>query len=322
MVFSTVFSDDPIENQRSWERHRLNPIIPAGEPWNREFVAPCSLIEDKEGLVLYAEGGVKERESIGAYTSNRSRFPAGDWTPRPDNPILVPAAIGFDRGSVFDPAVTAFAGAVRLYYSATATGAHDFALAEVGSTKAGESEFIGMAIASPSGVFERSATPVLAGRCPWVIQSQGILYLFYVKVVRGGYRIFLARSADGVEFVPVHERPVLTTGDPGAWDSFTVTTPKVFHEGEHFAMLYAGDAQRIDDPTGIGIAVSDDLVTWRKHPGNPVFAPGVPKEFDSVSVASAVPYEIDREWYILYAGSDRYIDQGLHSQIGLARLCK
>lgn len=85
-------------------------------------------------------------------------------------------------------------------------------------------------------------------------------------------------------------------------------------------MLYAGDDGLIDDPTGIGIAVSTDLVNWRKHPGNPVFVPGHGGQFDSLSVASPVPLCVNGSWQIFYAGTARPVAEGLQSQIGVARL--
>lgn len=317
MAFIDLFGEVPLENQQKWHRDPRNPVIAYGETASKEFIGPSSLFERGDDLTLFAEGGEGELETISAYTATRSQARDGLWEPHPDNPILTPAETGFDRGSVFDPAVAEFAGALRLYYSATAGGAHEFA--EYGKPGA-EAEYIGMAVASASGAFDRHPTPVIEGRCPYVIEWQGVLYLFFVKVVDAGFRIYLARSSDGVEFSPVGDQPVLDVSGHGAWDSFMVTTPKIFRDGDKFTMLYAGDSQRIDDPTGIGIAVSDDLITWRKHPGNPVFVVGEPGQFDNASVASCLAFQVGDEWNILYGGADRSVEEGLHSQIGLARL--
>jgi predicted GH43/DUF377 family glycosyl hydrolase len=322
MGFANLFGSDHRENQLHWLRHEGNPVIGCGDGWNAEFVGPCSLVEEGHEVVLYAEGGTREHESIGLYRSTTEGLPLGEWTPAPENPILGPSAAGFDRGSVFDPAVIHFGGATLLYYSATSGGAHEFAELAEGSADDGlDDERIGVAVANVSGTFERMAAPVLGGRCPGVIEWRGSLYLFYVKMVRGGYRIFLARSSDGSNFVPAAQGPVFDVGTPGSWDSFTVTTPKVFNDGSQFVMLYAGDARLIDDPTGIGLAVSDDLLHWQRHPGNPVLVTGPSGEFDSVSVSSAIPYQVGGLWCLLYAGSDRSIKDGLHSQIGMASLC-
>jgi predicted GH43/DUF377 family glycosyl hydrolase len=234
--------------------------------------------------------------------------------------VLEPSEDGFDRGSVFDPYAIRVGPDLRIYYSATSGGAHEFAEHTSGAGhEAPVREFIGMARWTGSA-FERHPTSVLEGRCPCVLEREGTLYLFYVKVVRGGYRIFAASSADGSNFEPVSDAPVLDIGTAGAWDSFTVTTPKVFEDDDRFVMLYAGDDQQIDDPTGIGIAVSDDLLHWERHPGNPVFVPGPSGGFDSVSVASTVPFLLKGRWHIVYAGGDQLVADGLRSQVGIATL--
>jgi predicted GH43/DUF377 family glycosyl hydrolase len=76
----------------------------------------------------------------------------------------------------------------------------------------------------------------------------------------------------------------------------------------------------LDDPRGIGVAVSDDLVRWEKHPGNPIFVPGPAGSFDAVSVACPILRCRGGIYHLLYAGSDRAVTDGLHSQVGLARL--
>ena len=52
-------------------------------------------------------------------------------------------------------------------------------------------------------MFDRQAEPVLVGRCPNLIEVQGTMTLFYVDVEAGGYRIYAARSADGIQFEPL-----------------------------------------------------------------------------------------------------------------------
>ncbi len=321
VVFASQFGADAKRNQDAWVRSPHNPVIRYGEAWCRDFIAPSSVLVDGDTVTLYCEGGAGDRECIGRYSSNPGQVLEAGWSPDPHNPLLEPAATGFDRGSVFDPAAVRFRGQTHLYYSATAGGAHAFAeRGEVGPDDAPDDETIGHAVEA-AGRFVRDPHPVVYGRCPYAIEFDGQLYLFYVKVVAGGYRIYGARSADGVRFTPLADgRPVLDIGSIGEWDSFTVTTPKVFADSGQFVMLYAGDDALIDDPTGIGIALSADLVTWRKHPGNPVFVPGRVGQFDSLSVASPVPLWVAGSWQIFYAGTARPVAEGLQSQIGVARL--
>jgi hypothetical protein len=319
MPFLDHFGSDPSDNQKRWERSD-EPVIRYGAGWCREFIAPSSLLVEDGEISLYVEGGSSERENFGRYVSSVDSAPSGPWRADPGNPLLEPSDDGFDRGSVFDPYAVTVGSELRIYYSATSGGAHEFAEAGAGNgDDAPSGEFIGVATWR-DGAFERQPAPVLDGRCPCLIEHEDALYLFYVKVVRGGYRIFVARSTDGASFAPVTAHPVLDVGPAGTWDSFTVTTPKVFRDGDRFVMLYAGDDRQIDDPTGIGIAVSDDLLHWERHPGNPVFVPGPAGRFDSLSVASTVPFLLRGRWRLAYAGGDGLVADGLRSQVGIATL--
>ena len=63
----------------------------------------------------------------------------------------------------------------------------------------------------------------------------------------------------------------LAPGPRGAWDDLATWTGSVIEHDRRWYMLYTGisraDAGLIQR---IGLAVSDDLMTWDKHPGNPV----------------------------------------------------
>src|SRR3954447_14006031 len=63
----------------------------------------------------------------------------------------------------------------------------------------------------------------------------------------------------------------LSPGEPGSWDDLATWTGSVLkHEGR-WHMLYTGigtaDGGLIQR---VGLATSDDLVSWTKHPENPV----------------------------------------------------
>jgi len=63
----------------------------------------------------------------------------------------------------------------------------------------------------------------------------------------------------------------LRPGPPGAWDDLATWTGSVIEHDGRWYMLYTG-ISRADDGLiqRIGLAVSEDLVTWHKHPANPV----------------------------------------------------
>lgn len=68
----------------------------------------------------------------------------------------------------------------------------------------------------------------------------------------------------------VHEEPVLTPGDEGAWDDLRVTRPSVVVVGDELYMYYAGEDAT--GATGVGLATSTDGLEWTKRP-EPVLVP-------------------------------------------------
>jgi len=322
--FVDHLTEDPERNQRLWRR-RAEPVIGKVQPWCSEFLAPSTVLAEGDLLVVYVEGSGEGREQIGVFTCPLAEVEHQAWVPHPDNPILEVGKQGaFDRGSVFDPSVVRFGDRHLLYYSATTGDAHGFAaelLGGVPETLLPSGETVGLAVGDgPFRFTKREENPVMAGRCPHAFVWEGRVFLYFVRVADGGYRIHLAISDDGVHFTEAQGEPVLSPGGVGEWDARSVTTPCVFSEDGAFYMLYAGDAEGLDDPTGIGIAVSTDLLRWEKLVGNPIFVTGEPGRFDSASVAGPRLKRFGDTYFLWYGGSDRKIRDGLNSQIGVAQM--
>lgn len=101
-------------------------------------------------------------------------------------------------------------------------------------------------------------------------------HLFYLRAPRslsdpelrhGQAEVGHAVSPDLVHWT---ERPVaLRHGPPGSWDDRAIWTGSIIrHDGRYWwfytAIRHADRAQRI------GLALSDDLETWQRHPANPL----------------------------------------------------
>ncbi|UCD58446.1 MAG: glycosyl hydrolase family 32 [Candidatus Hydrogenedentota bacterium] len=85
-----------------------------------------------------------------------------------------------------------------------------------------------------------------------------------------------------------NEGEVLSPGEVGEWDDLSVWTGSVVKSGAVYYMLYTGRC-RAEQGTiqRIGLACSDDLYHWEKHPGNPLI-------------------EADPEYYEKFGTSDYY----------------
>ena len=116
-------------------------------------------------------------------------------------------------------------------------------------------------------VFDSDAVPftdgnafvmdVIAGDDGWV----GWFYTYEGSQEPGFIGRVTAPGPDG-PWVPDPE-PVLSPGPEGAWDGVRVVEPTVVVDGDRYLMYYAGIGD--DRTSAIGLAISDDGITWTKH---------------------------------------------------------
>lgn len=83
------------------------------------------------------------------------------------------------------------------------------------------------------------------------------------------YRIGYASSPDGVNWNKHANNPVLSVSSSG-FDNVDTWTPMVLFDGAAYQMWYTGNSNSL----AIGYATAADPVSWTKHTGNPVIAPG------------------------------------------------
>jgi predicted GH43/DUF377 family glycosyl hydrolase len=151
------------------------------------------------------------------------------------------------------------------------------------------------------------------------VLKDGTLYMFYLTYNEdGGYDVRLATSEDGVHFERYGREPILPRPEEGAWDWFSIVTTRIFLEDGIYNMIYAGDAERVDEPRGFGLATSTDLVQWEKFEGNPIFLPGNEGEWDSEAIWCPWVMKRDDEYWMWYCGSRTTYSEGLTPQTGLA----
>ena len=113
----------------------------------------------------------------------------------------------------------------------------------------------------------------------WLVQDQGLWHVFYLHAPQTpddpDQRHFAATighavSTDLINWEDLTE--ALGPGPPGSWDDLATWTGSVVaHPEGGWAMLYTGVATAEQGLVQrIGLARSDDLHTWVKHPDNPV----------------------------------------------------
>jgi len=122
----------------------------------------------------------------------------------------------------------------------------------------------------PLDVRKKDGTPIAEGPygTPTVWLEDGVWHLFYE---RGDLGVWLATSKDMKTWRNVRDEPVMTPG-PDAYDRDLIAFNQIIkHKGRYYA-YYHGSAK-----TGPNagkwctcVAMSKDLLHWRKYPGNPL----------------------------------------------------
>lgn len=113
----------------------------------------------------------------------------------------------------------------------------------------------------------------------------------------GVNHIGYATSSDG--FTWLKHGIVLSNGNPGDWDSSSISLGSVLWNGTAFLMWYTG-TNGIKYPGGaVGLAFSTDGLNWVKYSGNPVLTPSA---LGSDQKYIATPYVISLQltynmWY-------------------------
>jgi len=115
----------------------------------------------------------------------------------------------------------------------------------------------------------RSGTPLSPGPygTPTVWVENGTWYLFYE---RGDEGVWLATSTDRRVWRNVEDTPVIARG-PDAYDRHAVALNQVVrYRDRYYGVYHANSDPDWKGPWTTCLAASDDLVSWRKYPGNPV----------------------------------------------------
>ena len=102
---------------------------------------------------------------------------------------------------------------------------------------------------------------------PTVWVEDSTWYLFYERRDRG---VWLATSQDRKRWTHVQDEPVLSLG-PDAYDRYAIALNQVFrYRGRYYGIYHANADRQWKGPWTTCLAVSDDLVHWKKYPGNPI----------------------------------------------------
>jgi predicted GH43/DUF377 family glycosyl hydrolase len=217
-----------------------------------------------------------------------TRGGAGDWD---SGDVLNPTVIR--QGDAYDNLYSGFDG--KTWHTGLAVSADGLAWRKEGK------------ILSPDPrTWEGDA---IAANGSAVADESGILY--YYQAGRP-VEIGLARSSNGHQWRR-QGLPVLSAGPRGSWDERGVADPEVIRIGRNFYMFYLGQdrARR----QRLGVATSDDGVTWYKLRRNPILELGAYGAFDENGLGEPAVWASNGYYWMLYTGQDR----NAMRKLGMAR---
>jgi predicted GH43/DUF377 family glycosyl hydrolase len=120
------------------------------------------------------------------------------------------------------------------------------------------------------------------------------------------FLIMMAGCREGVpgkplKFVAYEHNPILTPGEPGAWDETYVGAPYIIcHEGIKY-LFYLGHNASIK--MSVGLAISRDGLHFTKYGGNPILSPDG-KGFDAMQASPGRVLKMDSIWAMYYNGQE------------------
>lgn len=300
-----------------WIRDKDNPIVPVVPgTWKETYTANLDLLEWGDKLFIYFRGNQGGHNRIGVAFAERAGFNGKNWQEYENNPILDVGKPGeFDEGGLLDPSTVLVNGKVFLYYR----GHRE----EKGKCVNG----VGLATSDDGIHFEKYAGSPVAGGvgCTEVVYQDGLFYLFLEEgAPPKAHVIYLLTSSDGYHYQG--RDLVLDVGPERTWDSFDIVTPRIFKEGDFYYMVYGGDDRHSDYPKFFGLARSQDLRTWSKYSGNPIFSRGEKGSWDDGAMWFGTIYSDGEKYFMWYEGwggapeQDTPYAPGGKSQLGLATL--
>jgi predicted GH43/DUF377 family glycosyl hydrolase len=132
---------------------------------------------------------------------------------------------------------------------------------------------------------------------PKVVFDENMYKMWYANEANSGvHSIGYAVSTDGFHWYRKVDKPVLSAGTNGRWDSYGVSLGAVIKENGIYKMYYTGNPTH-DGPYQIGLAVSPDGINWTKNPQPVLYADSL---FEPNITASEV-IKLNNTYYMYYS---------------------
>ncbi len=294
-------------------KHTSNPLLGTGLPFDAiELTDPCVVHNPSSGVysVFYGcYGGVSYPDSIAMATA--TSFPIS-WSKYSSSTVLAGTASTWDASGVQDPCVLYENGTYKMWYSGVSGGKWQIGYAWTSATsgagvfsKHGDNPIFQV---GPAGAWDDAGV-----KMPWVVKVGSTYHMWYVgSSALGGTHIGHATSADGRNWTRDPANPVLRTDPSVGWESARVEQPCVLNVNGRFLMLYTGVKGSNYE---VGMAWSDDGVTWVRDARSPIIPRGNDTKWDDDGTSMGSVLVEGSFMYAFFSGYN-----GSAWQVGVGRL--
>ncbi|NOY58441.1 MAG: glycosylase [Calditrichaeota bacterium] len=230
-----------------------NPVFTGTgrDTWDRTIRERGYILKEGNIYSMWYTGYNEDREDDTRYLGYATSPDGINWTRYADNPI-------YKKSWVEDMIVVKYEGVYYMF----AEGKNDIAHWLTSTDKIHWKE------QGPLNIRQRDGSPISPGPygTPTVWIENGKWYLFYERNDLG---IWLATSVDHKIWTNVQDDPVLKMG-PEKYDQKGMALNQVIeYKGKYYGYYHATAYDPWRDWT-TNVAVSDDLIHWKKYPHNPI----------------------------------------------------
>jgi len=103
----------------------------------------------------------------------------------------------------------------------------------------------------------------------YIFATKSVLHMVDIRSIYISSRRYLLRIIDVKKWTNVQDQPVLTMG-PEEYDKFAVAMNQVVKYKGLYYGYYHASAYKDWHEWSTNVAVSRDLIHWKKYPGNPI----------------------------------------------------
>ncbi|MBN1669111.1 MAG: hypothetical protein JW862_18600 [Anaerolineales bacterium] len=242
----------------NWTKYAGNPVLDVGLPgeWDSlGFEAPYVIKDGPNSYKMWYSGNDGDTWRIGYATSSDGIH----WAKYAGNPIIDLGVDDWNNVAVLHPSVLYEGGMYKMW------------LLAIGDDGSGQAPWIAYATSADGISWNWDAQNPLFGPS-W----EGWLWGPQVRATASGYQMWhsvwagelattYATATDETTWSK-HGSAVLT-GTASEWDEGNAANPFVIYEGGTYTMWYDNEAM-------MGVATSNDGITWTKSGSNPVLLPG------------------------------------------------